>query len=428
MTQGVGASELLERGVAWLRLTALPTFVGAQLLSDTEARPSFPWAVAVGGLWSVAMLAAAYRRKGSSLMRLPIAGVDLLLLAEIVWSTGGAESPARFALFAFPVIAAPLFSPRPTALIGVVCAAMFSIIVAAEPTASSGADAGAELLLCLWMGLLATVLSATLNLRRRHVTYLERERRHHLAQALSAEQRERSRLAELLHDEALQQLLGAHQDAAELREELGDDPRSRRLETELGDTIDELRRVMIELHPRALEATGLEAALRAVGEGRLRRAGTRLHLSVCPGAEGHGPLLFALGRELLTNVAKHARAREVTVTVRSVDDAVELIVADDGAGCEPRDRARALREGHVGLVSAAERAAAAGGELRLSSTPGEGTIVGVHLPSPVRRKHVRPGPGSPPSPRGSPHACAAGTAPAAAAPVKPTSRSRRSRP
>jgi signal transduction histidine kinase len=95
----------------------------------------------------------------------------------------------------------------------------------------------------------------------------------------------------------------------------------------------------------------------------------------------------------MTNVAKHARASMVTVTVRRVDDAIELIVADDGVGCDARQRARALREGHVGLASAAERAAAARGELRLRSAPGEGTIVGVRLPSPVRREAgvARPG-------------------------------------
>lgn len=394
MTQGIGASELLDRGVAWLRLTALPTFVGVQLLGDTEASASFPWAVAVAALWSVALLAATYRRKGSPVMRLPIAVVDLLLLAEIVWSTGGAESPVRFALFAFPVLAATLFSPLATALIAVATAVTLSAIAVAEPAAPSGADAGpAELLLFLWLGLLAVMLSATIDLRRRRVIYLEGERRLHLAQALSAEERERSRLAELLHDEALQQLLGARQDAGELREELGDDPRVRRLETELDGTIAELRRVMVELYPRALEATGLEAALRAVGEGRVRRVGAQLHLSVDPGAEVHARLLFALGRELMTNVAKHARASMVTVTVRRVDDAIELIVADDGVGCDACQRARALREGHVGLASAAERAAAAGGELRLRSAPGEGTIVGVRLPSPVRREPgvARPG-------------------------------------
>jgi signal transduction histidine kinase len=86
--------------------------------------------------------------------------------------------------------------------------------------------------------------------------------------------------------------------------------------------------------------------------------------------------LFAIGREALSNVAKHARARSVTVSVETHSGRVLLEVADDGRGFD----STAARPGHYGLESMRSRAAELGGDLTVASTLGTGTVVRVEVP------------------------------------------------
>ena len=84
--------------------------------------------------------------------------------------------------------------------------------------------------------------------------------------------------------------------------------------------------------------------------------------------------------ELLANVSKHTRARNVTVTLEPVDDMLELSVVDDGAGFDLEDLPRALRAGSVGLASLRSRAEGLGGVLVVQSSPA-GTSVMVRVPA-----------------------------------------------
>jgi two-component system NarL family sensor kinase len=95
----------------------------------------------------------------------------------------------------------------------------------------------------------------------------------------------------------------------------------------------------------------------------------------------HDELILSLTRELLTNVAKHADADTVKVEVRRKDDCVELTVEDDGRGIELGRREAALREGHVGLASSAERVEALAGRFEVEGRPGRGTRARAVLPA-----------------------------------------------
>jgi signal transduction histidine kinase len=86
--------------------------------------------------------------------------------------------------------------------------------------------------------------------------------------------------------------------------------------------------------------------------------------------------LFAIGREALSNVAKHAEARSATVRIEAGSGRVSLEVADDGQGFDPT----AARLGHYGLESMRSRAAELGGDLTVASVPGTGTVVRVEVP------------------------------------------------
>lgn len=209
---------------------------------------------------------------------------------------------------------------------------------------------------------------------------LQSDRRRLVAQALDAEDRERQRLAEALHDDALQNLLAARQDLQEVGQNGGGES-IRRASAALDQTVQQLRAATFELHPAVLLHAGLESALRDVAERQAQRGGFEARVSVAPDAVGHADsLLFSLAREQLVNAAKHAGASVVSVTIERARDQLELEVADDGRGMEEGRASRAVAQGHIGLAAGAERVEAIGGRLEIISAPGAGTRIRTRLP------------------------------------------------
>jgi two-component system NarL family sensor kinase len=191
---------------------------------------------------------------------------------------------------------------------------------------------------------------------------------------MEAEDRARLRIAELIHDDALQSLLAANQDlieAAPGREQVT------RAHEVVSGTIAQLREAMVALHPVTLSQGGLEQALSAVARQAERQSSDlTVTVDLDPAAVGRNDeLVLAISRELLSNVARHSHARTASVGVHAQDGAVELSVADDGEGMAPARRREALAEGHIGLASVAQRIEANGGELQLQAGAGSGTKV-----------------------------------------------------
>ena len=146
-------------------------------------------------------------------------------------------------------------------------------------------------------------------------------------------------------------------------------------------TVKQLREAVFELHPSILEQAGLAAALDAVAEQQGRRGRFRPHVEVAADATGvDDQLMFSIGRELITNAAKHARASEVSVRVSRENGSLILEVSDDGVGCDEAGRAAARKGGHIGLASTAERVDALGGHFDVESSPGHGMRVRVAIP------------------------------------------------
>jgi signal transduction histidine kinase len=196
-----------------------------------------------------------------------------------------------------------------------------------------------------------------------------------------AETRTRAQIAQMLHDDALQSMLAARQYLATAAGEVLRPEREISARQAVERAIGELRAVVGAVHPVA--AQPLRGAIEAAIAEPARRAGFVTTLAIEPGAgEGWAPLLLSLVRELIANVAEHAHARRVRIELRRHGDGVVLEVADDGRGMEPGRVERTLAEGHIGLASVASRVAAAGGELTIESTPGEGTRVRVELHGP----------------------------------------------
>jgi len=236
------------------------------------------------------------------------------------------------------------------------------------------------LILGLAVGLAVGLLAGGRELRRRRaeVKRLSRERATLVAEVLEAEERERARVAQALHDEALQSLLAAHQDLIEAAPGRAQVTRAHEI---MGGAIERVRDAVSALHPVILEQRGLEAALAAVCTEAEHQGDFTCELRVDPAAPGAADgLVFSVARELITNAARHSGAKRLEVGVDGGAGQVVLTVADDGAGIAPGRRDEALDEGHVGLASIVQRLEAIGGSLELQARPGGGTVATARIP------------------------------------------------
>lgn len=236
-----------------------------------------------------------------------------------------------------------------------------------------------------------TVLARALRAQSERNATLAASRARLVAQALDAEDRERKRLGEALHDDALQNLLAVRQDLEE--GEQGSRANLHRARAALEETVKQLREAAFVLQSPLLQHLDVGHALDALAAQQARRGGYRVRVSVAPESMGiDDQLVLSLSREFLTNAAKHAEAQEVGVELRRERTAILLDVRDDGRGFPESRREEAVREGHIGLASSAERVEALGGRVDVRSAPGAGTHVSVCIPvDRERRRAPRPG-------------------------------------
>jgi signal transduction histidine kinase len=222
------------------------------------------------------------------------------------------------------------------------------------------------------------------SLRRGHA---ERERLLH--SAIQASETERRRIAADLHDGVVQDVAGVAFGLAPLTAEAerrGDAATATALQQatdRLRQGVRDLRTLLVEIHPPTLERTGIEAALRDLLS-PLAAAGLETSLEVedeaCTGSP-HNGLIYRTAREALRNVAEHAGATSVRVTLSCpAPENVRLQITDDGAGFSPEQRAGRADEGHVGLRLLEDLAGQSGAVLRVESAPGAGTTVILETP------------------------------------------------
>ncbi len=336
-------------------------------------------ALAIGAAVAVTTLARPPRRPRALYAQ---AWFDLLLLATLAHSSGGASSEVRFAFFAIPVLSAMLFRPRPTLVTSAAVITTYLTLALTQPQDALLQDRRlvyVELVYLAWAVVAAVLLARVMTRRADTIGELARARSRLMADVLDAEDRERRRLANWLHDGAVQNLLVVGQDLGEA--ENGDASALHRARSILRETIPQMRNVLIDLHPGLLTSTGLAPALRALAEAQARHASFKATVTVDEDAEGiQDQLLLSLARELLINVVKHAQAGEVAVTVRRLRGGVSLEVSDDGRGFDPARRVQALADGHIGLASSSERVESLGGRIEVDSRPGGGTRVQVVIP------------------------------------------------
>jgi len=199
---------------------------------------------------------------------------------------------------------------------------------------------------------------------------------------VAGQEQERRRLSRELHDETGQALTSILLGLKSIEETQG----TERFATALAElreivtvTLQDVRRLAVELRPKALDDFGLVPALERLTTGFAEQTGIETHLESRLG-EGRLPsetetVLYRVVQEALTNIVKHAQAEHVSLVLQSKPGRVSAVIEDDGRGFSTEEE----RDGGLGLVGMRERVALVGGRVEIESSSAGTTIV-VEVP------------------------------------------------
>jgi signal transduction histidine kinase len=209
-----------------------------------------------------------------------------------------------------------------------------------------------------------------------------------LRRIITAQESERKRLARELHDETAQTLgalsiaLGRAAESLPADSDIPHDQLAKANEM-VRMLIEDIRRIIVDQRPLILDDLGLIPALRWYSESRLSDIGIETSFTVDGRRDRLPPhiesVLFRIVQEATNNVARHADAKHVHISITSRRDTVRIVVSDDGKGFDS-DVAPGANEGHLGLAGMGERVDLLGGEIVIRSRPGEGTTVSIEIP------------------------------------------------
>jgi signal transduction histidine kinase/HAMP domain-containing protein len=219
----------------------------------------------------------------------------------------------------------------------------------------------------------------------------EQLRRNLLDKIIQAQEDERKRIARELHDETCQTLTALLYAAEEATEA----PTISEAKATLGfmrqmaqGTLDEVYELISDLRPTMLDHLGLVPAIRWFAESRLEANGTRVRLEVAPDPPPRVPsgietALFRVVQEAITNIQRHAAARNVCISLDFSGPEIKIQIADDGVGFDLAELSDATGSKRGwGLIGMSERVELVGGSLVIDATPREGTQVLIRLPLP----------------------------------------------
>jgi signal transduction histidine kinase len=216
-------------------------------------------------------------------------------------------------------------------------------------------------------------------------------------QIISAQEEERREISRELHDVIAQTLTGINVRLAALAREAVVNTKD--LDRNITHTqrlveksVDIVHRFARELRPAVLDDLGLIPALHSFMKSFTTRTGVRTHLKAFAGVEelsiADRTVLFRVAQEALTNVARHAKASRVEVSVHNLPDRIRMEITDDGKSFE-LGALRSRKRIRLGLVGMRERLEMVGGSFDIHSAPGKGTTVLAEIPIPNGRTRRR---------------------------------------
>lgn len=208
-------------------------------------------------------------------------------------------------------------------------------------------------------------------------------------QLISIQEEERRRISRELHDVIAQTLTGINMRLAALKAE--SNTNVAQLQEKITSTqrlveesLDIVHRFASELRPTVLDDLGLIPAIKSFMQDFMRDTGVRVSLEAFAGIEQTSgtlrTVLYRIVQESLTNVARHAKASQVKVHIRRVNDVIRMEISDNGQGFEVEGMVCSNKKNRLGLLGMRERIEMVGGTFGVESAPGHATTVRVEIP------------------------------------------------
>lgn len=394
----IGAREVLrlrERyltratAVFYARVALLVLGLGTLLIPSWRRafaiEGALPWVLFVAAFaWAIGcQTMAAHPVHGRRVMFVTLI-LDLAVLLALISQSGGLESPAMAVQLLFTIFFALLF-PSPVAILPPLL--VLPAVILASQLLPGSPPLSVEVMRLAWLAALNGVAVYV-------IVYLTSREEQQTREIVALEQslknmaivEERNRIARDIHDGLGASLSGVIIQAEYLltltKKDEDLQTEVKEIKTGAEEAIDEVRRAVsmwrddFQLVPQ-LENTCTTFTSRHKVPVELKVQGEAQKL---PEAQELG--IFRILQECLTNIAKHAKATRVDVSVSFAPDEIVLQIADDGAGFDPNKTPK----NHYGLINMRERAKKAGGEVAIESAPGQGTRVRLSVkPQPIAR-------------------------------------------
>jgi signal transduction histidine kinase len=208
-------------------------------------------------------------------------------------------------------------------------------------------------------------------------------------QILLAQEDERREISRELHDVIAQTLTGINIRLAALKKEAavntkGLDRNITRTQRLVEKSVDIVHQFARELRPAVLDDLGLIPALHSFAKSFSKRTRIRVHLKVFAGVEqldnNKRTILYRVAQEALTNVARHAQASRVEVSIQKLPDCICMKIKDDGKSFQLERVLNVKGRKHLGLLGMRERLEMVGGHFGVESAPGKGTTIIAQIP------------------------------------------------
>ena len=208
-------------------------------------------------------------------------------------------------------------------------------------------------------------------------------------QILNAQEEERKRISRELHDEIAQTMVGINIHLEALTHEATVNPKGlkqkiMRTQRLVEKSVDSVHRFARELRPTTLDDLGLIPALHAFLNEFTKRTGVRARLTAFAAVEqlniAKRTVLYRVAHEALNNVAIHAQASRVEVSIEKLPDSICMKIRDDGKSFEVERLVNVRGNKRLGLLGMRERAEMVGGAFCVESAPGQGTTIRVEIP------------------------------------------------
>jgi signal transduction histidine kinase len=208
-------------------------------------------------------------------------------------------------------------------------------------------------------------------------------------QIILAQEEERKEISRELHDEVVQTLVGINVELAALGK--GASVGLHTLKAKIARTqrlvensVNAVHRFARELRPAVLDDLGLIPALHAYSKNLAARKNLKIQMTAFGGVEALGGIkrtvLFRVAQEALTNVARHAHATAVSMSIREITGSVRMEIRDNGRSFPVKKTLLARNPKRLGLIGMKERVEMVGGRLTIESVPGKGTTVRAEIP------------------------------------------------